>query len=781
MQDGKAIRLFGVLQDITERKRYEQTLWETNERFIAAFEHAPIGVALVMPDGRFIKVNRAICELVGYDRAELLSLAFQDITHPDDLESDLQNTRRVLGGEISKYEMEKKYVHKHGHFITVLLSVSLVRGDQGQPCYFIKQIQDITARKVAESALKDSEERLREAQTIAQIGSFHWNARTDHVWWSDETYRIYGHTSAGFVPTFSSYIAAIHPDDRLQVEESLHHVIAAKGEVDREYQILWPDGSTRSVHAKARAIVDRNGDFCGLEGTCQDITERKRTQAALEQSEARLRIVTGCARVGLVVADTERRYVFANAAYSSITDLPDHQTLLGRHLADVLPDVYEERIKPRLDRAFAGERIDYEAQFPTAKGIVHCVVNYEPVFAGDHVSNVVAVVMDITAQRNTEEQLRQSQKMETVGQLAGGIAHDFNNLLTIIGGYTDLLLNMHSKTDPAWDSLNEIRMASNRASDLTQRLMAFGRRKMRSPESMDLNATILDTQTLLQRSVGDGVQIVYSLSEDLKQIWMDRSELTQVLLNLAINARDAMQNTGRLEIQTQKVEIRPDDDRQHAAVKPGKYVLLRVSDSGCGMSAAVQARIFEPFFTTKPVGKGTGLGLATVHGIVGGCGGGIHVSSEVNHGTTFEVYLPQASTSDALPEKNYASKIPRGGDETILLVEDEHSVRRLSHDILAEYGYEVIEAENGQEAIEIFGKRQNAIHMLVTDVIMPGSDGVHLAEQILKLKPGLPVLFMSGYIGESKVWDCLTEMEFLQKPFVPIELALKVRQLLDTS
>ena len=518
----------------------------------------------------------------------------------------------------------------------------------------------------------------------------------------------------------------------------------------------------------------------GLRGVAQDITERKRAQAALQQSEARLRIVTGSARVGLVVFDAERRFIFANAAYKSIINLPD-EDIVGRHIADVLPEVYHERIKPRLDRAFDGERIDYELQLPTAKGTVHCVVNYAPVVEGNQVASVVAVVMDVTAQRNMEEQLRQSQKMETVGQLAGGIAHDFNNLLTIISGYTDLLLMTHTKTDPAWDSLNEIRSASSRASDLTQRLLAFGRRKMRSLESLNLNAMILDTQTLLQRSVGEGVEIIFSLSEELELVWMDRSELTQILLNLAINARDAMQNSGRLEIHTKEVEIQHDDDSQRTVAKPGKYNVLRVSDFGCGMTSEVQAKIFEPFFTTKPVGKGTGLGLATVHGIVSGCGGQIHVSSEVNRGTTFEVHLPQINGSDALPlpDNPDTSEITHGGKETILLVEDDHSVRRLSRAILADYGYNVIEAANAQEAIDIFQKWHDFIHMLVTDVIMPGCDGPGLAEKILELRPGLPVLFMSGYVGESEIRDRLTDVDLLHKPFEPIDLAHKVRKALD--
>jgi two-component system, cell cycle sensor histidine kinase and response regulator CckA len=506
---------------------------------------------------------------------------------------------------------------------------------------------------------------------------------------------------------------------------------------------------------------------------------KAKQEAEAQENTAGLRIVTASARVGLVVVDKEHRYVFANAAYSSILGLPNE--LVGKRLADVLPDAYEERIRPRLDRAFAGARMDYELRIPTSAAPIHCAVNYEPVMEGNRVTSVAIVVMDISAQRNTEEQLRQSQKMEAVGQLAGGIAHDFNNLLTIISGYTNLLLKKLTPTDPNWNFLNEISLAGKRAADLTRSLLAFSHQQVRTPETVDLNEAIKETVNLLRRSIGEGVEINVVLAHDLKHVWIDRSELSQILLNLSINARDAMHDEGRMIIQTQNVNILAGDVVGSPCVAPGEYVLLTVSDSGSGMTDEVQRRIFEPFFTTKPVGKGTGLGLAMVHGIVSRSGGCIRVSSTVGVGTTFSIYLPQSTDLNRLPLNSSDAQRPQGGTETILLVEDSQAVRGLTRTILADYGYSVLEAANGQDALQIFSEHRDRIQLIISDVVMPGMNGTILVQQIRKLAPSLPVLFISGYIGENVVQESLIDnsVNFLQKPFAAKELALYVRKTLE--
>ena len=449
----------------------------------------------------------------------------------------------------------------------------------------------------------------------------------------------------------------------------------------------------------------------------------------------------------------------------------------------MLPEAYEERVRPRLERAFAGERMDYEIRIPTSTNPIHCAVNYEPVLEGNLVTSVAIVVMDITAQRNTEEQLRQSQKMEAVGQLAGGIAHDFNNLLTIISGYTNLLLKKITPPDLAWNFLNEIGIASKRAADLTRSLLAFSHQQIRAPEAINVNDVIVETLKLLERAIGEGVEISVTLEPQLKQVWMDRSELSQILLNLSINARDAMQDDGQLIIQTQNVTVQVGDFVGSSSLVPGQYVLLTVADSGGGMTEEVQRRMFEPFFTTKPIGKGTGLGLAMVHGIVNRSSGSIRVTSTKGKGTVFSIYLPQSNASDSLELDSSSVSGPRleGGTETILVVEDDESVRCLTRTILTHFGYNVIEAASAQTALQSFLEHRDRIHLVITDVVMPGMNGAVLVEQIQKLSPGIPILMISGYVGETATRKILmnAKVNFLQKPYDPNAFAIKVRELLD--
>ena len=507
--------------------------------------------------------------------------------------------------------------------------------------------------------------------------------------------------------------------------------------------------------------------------------ERKQAEAALRQSEACLSIVSNFARIGFVVVNPDHRIVFANSAFADIIGLTNVD-ITGRYFSELLPEDYDGQVRPMLEKAFTGERADFEMCLPTAKSRCYCAINYEPVLDGDAVTSVVVVTMDITARRNTEEQLRQSQKMEAVGQLAGGIAHDFNNMLTVISTYTSLLLQTNSLKSEEQQFLKEIGKASGRAADLTRRLLAFSKGKMQSPEKVDLNATIGEMQNLLELTVGRGVTISLLLEPNLKPIWIDPSELPQILMNLSINARDAMQSSGRLEIRTQNVEV-PEGDALGHVVKPGSYVLLTTSDTGCGMTDEVKQRIFEPFFTTKPIGKGTGLGLSIVHAIVGRCGGGIQVSSRIGQGTIFQIYLPQMQTNlDGARLPIHPQRSLRGV-ETILLVDDDELVRRATRSILMDYGYTVVEAENGKMAIHVFLERAQSIQLLITDQMMPEMSGSDLVENIIRLQPGLPTLLISGYLTGPGMGEHSSERNigFLQKPFQPQELANKVREVLD--
>jgi len=388
---------------------------------------------------------------------------------------------------------------------------------------------------------------------------------------------------------------------------------------------------------------------------------------------------------------------------------------------------------------------------------------------------------DVTARRQLEDQLRQAQKMEAVGQLAGGIAHDFNNLLTAILGCTQLLLHATPPEDARREDVEEIKNAGLRAAELTRQLLAFSRRQVLAPKLLDMNSVVANMDKMLRRLIGEDVALVTELAADLGPVNADPGQLEQVLLNLAVNARDAMPQGGRLTIATANVVLTEEYAERHHRLPPGQYVLLAVSDTGVGMDEATQKHLFEPFFTTKEVGKGTGLGLATVYGIVKQSGGYIWVYSEPGHGTTVKVYLPRvAGAAEPLPAAEAAPELRRG-TETVLLVEDAAPVRTLARKSLENCGYRVLDAADGRAALDLSAHHAGGIDILVTDVVMPGMSGRELAERLAPLRPGMRVLYTSGYTDDAMVHQGVLRsgVAFLQKPFVPESLARKVREVLD--
>jgi len=387
------------------------------------------------------------------------------------------------------------------------------------------------------------------------------------------------------------------------------------------------------------------------------------------------------------------------------------------------------------------------------------------------------------ALRKSEEQLRQSQKVEAIGRLAGGIAHDFNNLLTIINGYTELILARMPGEDRLTRDVNEIRKAGMRAASLTRQLLAFSRKQILEPKVLDLNAIVVDTEKMLRRLIGEDIELIISPAADLRRTKADPGQVEQVIMNLAVNSRDAMPQGGKLILETANVDLDDAYASRHVGVRPGAYVRLAMSDTGCGMDAETMAHIFEPFFTTKGPGKGTGLGLSTVYGIVKQSGGNVWAYSEPGHGTTFKIYLPQAEGEvDRVGRDGRRPGVPKGS-ETVLLVEDQKELRELVCQMLEMNGYTVVAASDGFEAIEICGKFEGPIQLMLSDVVMPQMGGRELAQRLTALRPDLKVLYMSGYTSDAIVHHGILDPDtaFLQKPFTPDGLAVKVREVLDAA
>jgi signal transduction histidine kinase/CheY-like chemotaxis protein len=428
-------------------------------------------------------------------------------------------------------------------------------------------------------------------------------------------------------------------------------------------------------------------------------------------------------------------------------------------------------------KALAGQSVAYEIEWQKQVFDSHV----QPLKGSEgQLLGVIGVALDITDRKHLADQLRVSQKMQAVGELAGGVAHDFNNLLMIVKGHAEMLLDRIDSSS-ARHNLEQIQGATERAATLTRQLLAFSRKQVLQPKVLDLNDVVAGMIKMFARVIGENIDLAFLPGSKLAPVKADPGQMEQVLLNLVVNARDAMPDGGRLTIETCNVELDSVSASQHPVMEAGSYVILIVTDTGCGMDAGTQARIFEPFFTTKGQGKGTGLGLATVYGVVKQSGGFIWVYSEVNHGSTFKIYLPQvnADLERGVPEKTSRDAHP--GTETILFVEDEESVRELVRDYLGKSGYRVLEAADGVQALEIAAAHRGPIHILVTDVVMPRLSGRELVTRIAAARPEIKILYISGYTDDSIFRHGVLEggVAFLQKPFNLKDLAQKIRQVLD--
>ncbi|MGB6410796.1 MAG: PAS domain S-box protein [Candidatus Deferrimicrobiaceae bacterium] len=539
------------------------------------------------------------------------------------------------------------------------------------------------------------------------------------------------------------------------------------------------DGSPIDISVSTSPIRAADGTITGIMSIITDVTERKKSEETL------LRLATAVEQSAeiIMITDAAGAIEFVNPAFERITGYRRDE-VLGKNpriMKSGMQDhsFYEELWKT-LTRGdvWSGvfQNLRKDGTLYEEEAVISPVRD-----AGGEVINYVAVKRDVTNERRVEEQLRQAQKMEAVGRLAGGIAHDFNNLLTAITGYTDLLLMDLPEGELAHREVLEIRKAGDRAASLTRQLLAFSRRQVLQPKVLDLNQVVTDMEKLLRRLIGENIELVTSLADDLGHVRADPGQIEQVIVNLAVNARDAMPNGGRLILETSKMEIDESYASLHDPVLPGSYVILAVTDTGVGMDKPTLARLFEPFFTTKEVGKGTGLGLATVYGIVKQSGGYIWAYSEVGRGTKFKVLLPGEEEVAELAEKEVAYLYPSGGEETVLVVEDEKLVRDLVREILSQHGYKVLEASRGTEALEVSGRHKGPIHLLVSDVVMPGMTGPELARRLTALRPEMGVLFMSGYTDDAILHHGVLEhgAEFLQKPFKASALGAKVRKVLD--
>ncbi|WP_447986657.1 PAS domain S-box protein [Nitrospira sp. Nam74] len=514
----------------------------------------------------------------------------------------------------------------------------------------------------------------------------------------------------------------------------------------------------------------------------RDVTDRKRAEQAIRASEERFQVFMNNSPTVAFMKDEDGRYLYVNQLFARCFAVSAAECI-GKRDDDMWPADVAKRLRENDKAVLAGEQVvELEEVVPTPDGKPHYWLVFKFPFRDSSGHKILAgMAIDTTDRKRLEVQLRQAQKMEAIGQLAGGVAHDFNNLLTVISGYSELLQHHLRDDEPLRKQVEQIKIAGDRASALTRQLLAFSRQQVLRPIVLDLNVVVTNLMQMLPRLIGEHIALKTSLAPQPTFVKTDPGQLEQVLLNLAINARDAMPDGGTLTIETSNVALDEAACRRLGTISPGMYVQLTVRDTGCGIDAATQPRIFDPFFTTKELGKGTGLGLATVYGIVTQSQGAISVNSAPNHGASFAVYFPKSEVEHEPPKDGTTSMEPQPGWETVLVVEDQHSVRGFVRNLLALNGYRVLEAADGSEALRICGQHADDIQLVVTDLVMPGMSGRELAERIAKVKPKVKVLYISGYTDDSVVHAGVAQagMAFLQKPFSPKAFTHKVREVLD--
>jgi len=637
-------------------------------------------------------------------------------------------------------------------------------------------------RERVEQGLQKANADFQHVAAVIKCAIYEWDAETNEIDWTEGITAAFGYSLDEVERTYEWCIERVHPEDRSRMDELARAASAGEREYAAEYRFRARDGGYRDVWDSAVTIRDEAGRPLRLVGGMLDITERKRAEAALRRSEKQYRVFFEASGSPMWVCDVETlRFLAVNEAAVTSYGYTGEE-FLSMTAADLRAP---EDVPEPADASTAypdGASQTGIVRHRTKDGrlldvsITMHVIDFE----GRRAQLVVGY--DVTEQRRLEDRLRQSQKMQAVGQLAGGIAHDFNNLLTVISGYGALALDrLRSGADPS-EEIEEVRRAGDRAAALTRQLLAFSRQQVLQPVVLDLNSVIAELERLLGRVIGEDVELIASLEPELAPVRADPNQIEQVIMNLAVNARDAMPDGGKLMIETANVVVDEASVDEHQ-IPSGAYVVLAVTDTGIGLDQEVRVRMFEPFFTTKEPGKGTGLGLSTVYGIVEQSGGHIRVTSEPGRGAAFRVYLPSAVPVAERPAGRGPAHAADGGSETILLAEDEPVVAALVQEILEQAGYTIVAARSGAEALEAAAAHEGDIDLLLTDVVMPTMRGPELARRLLRERRGVKVLFMSGYTERAvSDRDALPDgQDFLGKPFSPSELTARARALLDRA
>ncbi len=775
---GMPIRILATFIDISERLQAEAALRQSEDKYRSIFENIQDVYYEVTFDGTILELSPSIELLSHYSRKELLGKSLTEIyDNPKEREMFLATIQK--NGQVNDYEITLR--DKNGVSVPCSISAKLHTDAAGKPAKIIGIMHDISERKKTEARLQLLSSAVEQSSEGIAVIDLDGNLQFTNQAFA----KIHSYTQEELL---GKHLTICHTTEQLPAVENANRLVEETGWFSGEIWHVKRDGTVFPSMMHNTLLRDSVGKPIGIIGLMRDITKAKQAEMALRESERRLSTLMSNLPGMAYRCRNDRMWTmeFVSEGCLELTGYQTVDLVQNKKIsyADLIHPDDIDSVWQSVQTALA-EHTSFKLTYRirTASGAEKWVWGQgRGVFSEtDDLLALEGLIIDITDRKQLEGQLVQAQKMEAVGRLAGGVAHDFNNLLTAISGYTQLILTELKEGDPMFADLLEVKKAATRAASLTHQLLAFSRRQILQPQILNVNSIIAEMDNMLQRLIGEDIELIIIPGENLAPIKADYGQIEQVIMNLVINARDAMPNGGKLMIETANVELSEDYSRTHLAIKPGLYIMLAVSDTGIGMSEEIQSHLFEPFFTTKEIGKGTGLGLATVYGIVKQSEGNIWVYSEPGQGTTFKIYLPQVLEKVVIEERGQAAVTEFGGSETILLVEDEDVVRDLAHRVLEKYGYTVLEASQGEDALRICQQFQGEIHLLITDVIMPKISGPELAKQLRPIRPQMKLLYVSGYTDSSIVHHGVMDegVPFLQKPFTPQVLLRKVRQVLE--
>ena len=773
--EGRPGRLV-LAHDITGRVNATQALRASEARWEQLFAASATGIAAAGLDGVFASVNPAFCALVGRSQAQVLGCQMLSFTHPDDQPACQRELQRLGAGELDSFTIDKRYLQPDGRAVWARAAVTLTQGE-GAARQFVAVVHDIDAEHRAQAALAASEERFRNVARATADAVWDWDVVTDTLWWSEGMQTLFGHDRSTLEAGLESWIRRIDPGDLAAVKAGFDAAVAGTDERwSAEYRFARADGSYASVADRGFMIRDKYGRALRMLGGISDLSAQRQAEQRLRQQAALL----DAARDAIVVYGLDDRIAYWSRGAERLFGFTADQAI-GQQGPALLRENPTMAAHSRAEAMGRGEWA----------GVVQCrrqdgrtvMVDVRLTLLRDPAGKpeaLLAIKTDVTERVALEAQLQQAQRLEAVGQLTGGIAHDFNNLLTVIQGNADLLAEQLADNPLLLPLAQMASTAAQRGAELTQRLLAFARKQPLQPQSVDAHQLLAGMDALLRRTLPEDIELERVRAAGLWPLLADPVQLESAVLNLVLNARDAMPQGGKITLETVNAWVDEHYAERHADVLPGQYVLVSVSDTGTGMSAAALARAFEPFFTTKGVGKGTGLGLSMVYGFAKQSRGHVTLYSELGHGTTARLYLPRANSASTAEPVEPAPAGDLRGNATVLVVEDDELVRRFATDLLRNLGYQVLTAENGNVALALLRGRSD-VELLFTDVVMPGGlNGRQLADAALLLQPKLKVLFTSGYTENAIVHHGRLDrgVHLLAKPYRAVDLARKVRAVL---